>query len=956
MPMIASIEPSYTGTRECRCSRNAGRTSPAGVSTSRQNMSVRGTITERTSVSSSSKTLWIISRSSRSTTPSLAPTSTSVRTSSSESSGPGPRSLPMRRTVSAVSAPSNERTGVRSAPSQPTGRRTRARNRSGYLTASVIGRTSPKVVRTKIVPRICTGKAKRWPKMLSATSAAIAAAAMLITVIPTSSVTRRSWGRSIRGWGAPASAPFAATRRSRARPSEKYAASAPVRRAETTTSAPRTASFSQRPSVTRAPRDEVLESGPDGDRAAGGIGVADTVAGRDHLADRGESRTGRCHQAVREAREGPGLAGEQELVVLAAAGGPGERVAAEGGGDGARRRVQRYPVERHVGACATLLGDVAEVGGEAVGEVDHRRHTSGGREPAALGDTRPRSQVGHGRLREHVGCEAPGSGAELEERQAGRRAPERSRGERVASPRSVTFTTQPWGDAEVSPPTTATSCSEATVSAPSKNASASSRPVVSGQARATSAQRGRPPMAAMSERFTASDFQPRSAGWAQRRRKCTSSIRRSVVARSRRPAPGSSTAQSSPMPTRTPGRRPDARRMISISLFSVARSGVIVAGTARPRWECEAAGRSTPEASLSESEGGLRQARRGSVPPARSSSNPASLQPDPRIEVRVHHVHDEVHQHERGREQEHGRLDHGIVAVVDRLHGQPPDARPREDRLRDHRAAEERAELDADDRHDRDRGVLERVLPHDGRVRHPLGARRPDVILVQHIEHARPREPRDPRRREEPERDSRQQEVLEAAPPRGGQQVELHGEDQDQHDPEPECGHGLAEQRDDGGDIVDRRVAADRRDDPRRDRERQRDEQCRAGKLERCRHALDHQVEGGLAVAHRLAEVATERTGEETPVLDEERIVESHRLAEAFHVLGRRVRRQEDQRRIAREVEDEEDDEGDAEQDQEGLEEPPDQENLHVPRARRATASIWGVCGNMSTGCTHSSR
>ena len=50
-------------------------------------MSGRGTITSRTSVSSSSNTLWIISRSVRSTTPSRAPTSTSVRSSSSEISG-----------------------------------------------------------------------------------------------------------------------------------------------------------------------------------------------------------------------------------------------------------------------------------------------------------------------------------------------------------------------------------------------------------------------------------------------------------------------------------------------------------------------------------------------------------------------------------------------------------------------------------------------------------------------------------------------------------------------------------------------------------------------------------------------------------------------------------------------------------------------------------------------------
>src|SRR5437762_6931613 len=105
MPTMTSIEPSKTGTRECRCSRSAGRIRSTGVATSRQNMSGRGTMVDRTSVSSSSKTLWLISRSSRSTTPSLAPTSTRVRSSSSESSGSADRALPMSRTVSAVSPP-----------------------------------------------------------------------------------------------------------------------------------------------------------------------------------------------------------------------------------------------------------------------------------------------------------------------------------------------------------------------------------------------------------------------------------------------------------------------------------------------------------------------------------------------------------------------------------------------------------------------------------------------------------------------------------------------------------------------------------------------------------------------------------------------------------------------------------------------------------------------------------
>ena len=109
-------------------------------------------------------------------------------------------------------------------------------------------------------------------------------------------------------------------------------------------------------------------------------------------------------------------------------------------------------------------------------------------------------------------------------------------------------------------------------------------------------------------------------------------------------------------------------------------------------------------------------------------------------------------------------------------------------------------------------------------------------------------------------------------------------------------------------------------------------------------------------MAHRLAEVAVERADEEAAVLHDERIVEAHRLPELLHVLFGRVGRQQHQRRIAGEIQDEKDDEGDPQQDQQRLGQPAGQEDLHDARRRRATASMCGVCGNMSTGSTHSSR
>src|SRR2546422_635360 len=91
----------------------------------------------------------------------------------------------------------------------------------------------------------------------------------------------------------------------------------------------------------------------------------------------------------------------------------------------------------------------------------------------------------------------------------------------------------------------------------------------------------------------------------------------------------------------------------------------------------------------------------------------ASSQSNSRVEVGVDHVDEEVDEDKRRREEEHRRLHHRIVAVVDRLDRQAADTRPGEDRLGDDGAPEQRAELDPDDGHDRDRGVLEGVLPDD---------------------------------------------------------------------------------------------------------------------------------------------------------------------------------------------------------------------------------------------------
>ncbi len=234
MPTTWSRLPSYTGTRWCRFARIAGRSRSGGVVTSIPKTSVRGTMISATVVSPSSKTPWIISRSLRWTTPSWWPTSTRVRSSASVMAAalvtPPPSAA---RETKWVKAPSRRRTGVRSHWSASTGRATSRPNRCGMPTAIVIGRTSPKTTMRKTITGIAS-PIPRGPSRDVATCVASAEAAMFTRVMPTSSVIRRSRGsrrtRASRACPGDSSGSRCALPR---RESEKKAASAPARSAET---------------------------------------------------------------------------------------------------------------------------------------------------------------------------------------------------------------------------------------------------------------------------------------------------------------------------------------------------------------------------------------------------------------------------------------------------------------------------------------------------------------------------------------------------------------------------------------------------------------------------------------------------------------------------------------------------------------------------------------------------
>src|SRR5581483_7376501 len=157
---------------------------------------------------------------------------------------------------------------------------------------------------------------------------------------------------------------------------------------------------------------------------------------------------------------------------------------------------------------------------------------------------------------------------------------------------------------------------------------------------------------------------------------------------------------------------------------------------------------------------------------------------------------------------------------------QRPEARPGEDRLGDDCAAEEVADLDADDRQYRNGGVPQHVTPDDTGAGEPLRHRRADVILSQLFQDAGAGEPRDERRDVGSDGHAGEHELNEAPPARRRQESPPHGEDQDEQDPPPERREGLADERDRGGGQVAHPAHARGGEDP--DRHAEADAMARA--------------------------------------------------------------------------------------------------------------------------------
>src|SRR5581483_8606494 len=109
----------------------------------------------------------------------------------------------------------------------------------------------------------------------------------------------------------------------------------------------------------------------------------------------------------------------------------------------------------------------------------------------------------------------------------------------------------------------------------------------------------------------------------------------------------------------------------------------------------------------------------------------------------VAQIDEEVRDDVDERDDEDRSLEGGQVLVESGLDDVAADARPGEDRLREDGAAEERRELEAERRHDRDERVPEAVLQDDRARREALRARGADVVLLERLEERAPGEARD---------------------------------------------------------------------------------------------------------------------------------------------------------------------------------------------------------------------
>ena len=236
---------------------------------------------------------------------------------------------------------------------------------------------------------------------------------------------------------------------------------------------------------------------------------------------------------------------------------------------------------------------------------------------------------------------------------------------------------------------------------------------------------------------------------------------------------------------------------------------------------------------------------------------------DPRIELEVEEVGDEVAEDHGHGQHEEGALQHRVVALQHRVVDGPSDPGPREDGLDQDRAGDDVAEREGDEGGDRQHRVPQRVAAHDRPRPEALGARRQDVVLPERLEHRRAHDQRVLAVQHEPERRRREdhvgEHVLDVRPPRRVEQElvrhaagrEHAGEDDDQHQPEPVRGHRVEAEGGRDADRLDRRSPPPGREHAGQRPDHDREARCRAAPSGSCsRSPISRLLETGWLFAN----------------------------------------------------------------------------------------------------------
>ncbi len=278
-----------------------------------------------------------------------------------------------------------------------------------------------------------------------------------------------------------------------------------------------------------------------------------------------------------------------------------------------------------------------------------------------------------------------------------------------------------------------------------------------------------------------------------------------------------------------------------------------------------------------------------------------------RVDRRIGEIDQEIDEDHAAGEQHHEILHHDEIALRDRLEDQPPEAGQGEHVLDDDRAGEQEGELQADDGDHGDERVRHRMPPQRGAASEPLGARRADEILAQRLQHRGAGDAREDRRLRQGEREGGQDQRAEARPgaaiPAGEaarrKPREMHGEQQDQQDAEPEIRHRDADLRHAHRGDIARLAAARGGEHAGRNRDRGREHDRQQSERQAHQHALSEQLAHRHAVGVARAEIAAQQAEHPGEIAVPDRQIEAELVAQRGQRVGLRARAEDDLRGIA---------------------------------------------------------